>query len=75
MLNKMENPFEDLEGKYHALVNAEGQYSLWPTFVAVPDGWKVAMDSKSREECIAFINETWTDMRPNSLAAAMDGSY
>ncbi|MFJ4806017.1 MbtH family protein [Streptomyces murinus] len=70
----MANPFENPDGRYHALVNDEGQYSLWPTFAAVPDGWTAALEDKSREECLAFIEETWTDMRPKSLVLAMGGS-
>ena len=27
------NPFEDEDGRYYALINDEGQYSLWPVFV------------------------------------------
>ena len=33
----MTNPFEDEnEQPYHVLINNEGQYSLWPSFVEVP---------------------------------------
>jgi MbtH protein len=67
----MTNPFEDEDGTYHALVNDEGQYSLWPTFVEVPDGWTIAHEAGTRAECLAFIEENWTDMRPKSLVEAM----
>lgn len=68
----MTNPFEDPEGRYLALINAEGQYSLWPAFVAVPDGWGVAHPEDSRDACLAHIERHWTDMRPRSLAEAME---
>lgn len=70
----MTNPFEDPDGRYYALVNDEGQYSLWPTFVDVPAGWRIVHGEADRDECLAYINENWTDMRPLSLVAAMDGN-
>ena len=70
----MSNPFEDKDGVYLALVNGEGQYSLWPAFIDVPDGWTVAHPKDSRDACLDFINRTWTDMRPKSLVEAMDAS-
>jgi MbtH protein len=61
------NPFENDEATYLVLVNHEGQYSLWPTFAEVPAGWTVAKSEDSRQACLDYINETWTDMRPKSL--------
>ncbi len=40
----MTNPFEDENGSYHVLVNDEGQHSLWPSFIAVPNGWTIALE-------------------------------
>jgi MbtH protein len=65
------NPFEDESATYHVLVNDEGQHSLWPEFVDVPAGWQVVLRSASRPECIDYVNEHWTDMRPKSLIDAM----
>ena len=70
----MSNPFEDKDGSYFALVNDEGQYSLWSAFIDVPAGWTVAHPKDSREACLDFINQTWTDMRPKSLIQAMNES-
>ncbi|GAA0927626.1 MULTISPECIES: MbtH family protein [Streptomyces violaceusniger group] len=69
----MTNPFEDADGTYLVLVNDEGQYSLWPSFAEVPAGWQVKVQETDRQTCMDYINEHWTDMRPNSLIAAMDG--
>ncbi|MFI5763595.1 MbtH family protein [Streptomyces sp. NPDC051563] len=69
----MTNPFENPDGQYSALVNDEGQYSLWPSFAPVPEGWSIARGPAPREECLEFIGETWTDMRPASLVRAMAG--
>lgn len=70
----MSNPFEDNDGEFLALVNGEGQYSLWPAFIDVPAGWTIAHPRDSREACLDFINRTWTDLRPKSLIEAMDGN-
>lgn len=70
----MTNPFEDVDGKYHVLVNDEGQHSLWPTFAAVPDGWTVAYRDGTLEACTQYVDENWTDMRPTSLVEAMKTS-
>lgn len=67
------NPFEDPEGTYLVLVNDEGQHSLWPTFVEVPAGWNVALAESDREAALKFVEDNWTDMRPKSLVAAMEG--
>lgn len=68
----MTNPFDDPDGRFYVLVNDEGQYSLWPTFADVPAGWTVAFGEDGREACLAYVEENWTDMRPRSLARAMD---
>ncbi|WP_329570513.1 MbtH family protein [Kitasatospora sp. NBC_01266] len=61
------NPFDDPEASYVVLVNEEGQFSLWPEFAGIPDGWRIARPAAARTTCIEFINENWTDMRPASL--------
>jgi MbtH protein len=68
----MTNPFEDPDGTYVVLVNDEGQHSIWPSFVDVPAGWTVAHGEDSRNACLDFVNENWTDMRPASLIRSMD---
>ena len=67
----MANPFEDENGTYHVLINDEGQYSLWPSFKAVPAGWTIAHEAGSRAACLQYINQHWTDMRPRSLVERM----
>jgi MbtH protein len=69
----MTNPFEDENSEYLVLVNDEGQYSLWPTFIDVPAGWRSVRPADSRQNCLDHIEENWTDMRPLSLVAKMDG--
>jgi MbtH protein len=67
----MSNPFDDAEAFFHVLVNEEGQHSLWPVPVPVPDGWSVVLRDRPRGECVAYVDAEWTDMRPRSLIEAM----
>jgi MbtH protein len=68
----MTNPFEDPDGTYLVLVNAENQHSLWPEFADVPAGWTAAFGPASRQSCLDHVEANWTDMRPKSLADTMD---
>jgi MbtH protein len=70
----MINPFDDEDGEFLVLINDEEQYSLWPSFHVIPDGWTATGPSGSRAKCLAWIDEQWTDMRPKSLRDVMDGS-
>jgi len=53
-----------------AVVNDEGQYSVWWSDRELPAGWRAAGHRGTREECLAWIGEVWTDMRPMSLRSA-----
>ena len=68
----MTNPLDDEDGEFCVLVNEEGQYSLWPTFKDVPAGWTPVGPRGRRKECLDYIDETWTDMRPRSLVEQMN---
>ena len=70
----MTNPFEDENGTYVVLINDEGQYSLWPDFIDVPPGWTTVYGAASRQSCLDYINQNWTDMRPRSLINMMNAS-
>lgn len=52
------------------VVNGEEQYSIWPAGRALPAGWRPVGFVGTREECLAHIETTWTDMRPKSLRDA-----
>ncbi|WP_106400978.1 MbtH family protein [Actinocorallia populi] len=65
----MSNPFDDAEGVFLVLVNAEGQHSLWPSFAEAPSGWTAVHGPAPRAECVAHVEANWTDLRPRSLAA------
>jgi MbtH protein len=68
----MANPFDDETALFLVLVNDEGQYSLWPQFKDVPAGWKAVGPRGARKECLEWIDQNWTDMRPLSLVRQMD---
>ncbi|MFF2848883.1 MbtH family protein [Streptomyces sp. NPDC058001] len=58
---------------YQVVVNHEEQYSIWPVQREVPDGWRLVGKTGPKAECLEYINEVWTDMRPLSLRERMDG--
>jgi MbtH protein len=68
----MTNPFEDENGTYIVLTNDEGQHSLWPDFIDVPAGWMKVHGPASRQSCLEYVNQNWTDMRPKSLISSMN---
>ena len=51
---------------YKVVVNHEEQYSIWLADHEIPAGWKPVRFEGSKAECIAYIEEVWTDMRPLS---------
>lgn len=55
---------------YKVLVNAEGQYSIWPETKSTPPGWQPAGPTGTKEEVSQWIRENWTDMRPTRLRNA-----
>jgi MbtH protein len=60
------NPFDDPDGTFSVLVNDEEQHSLWPSHLAVPEGWRVVHPDSTRRDCLDYIEEHWTDLRPLS---------
>ncbi len=57
---------------YKVVVNHEEQYSIWPADRENALGWNDAGKSGTRDECLAYIKEVWTDMRPLSLRQKME---
>ena len=57
---------------YKVVVNHEEQYSIWPVDRENPLGWSDVGRSGTKAECLAYIEEVWTDMRPLSLRKKMD---
>jgi uncharacterized protein YbdZ (MbtH family) len=57
---------------YKVVVNHEEQYSIWPTYKEIPSGWNDAGKSGAKAECLSYIKEIWSDMRPLSLRKKME---
>jgi MbtH protein len=57
---------------YQVVVNHEEQYSIWPADRELPLGWRAAGKSGPKDECLTYIKEVWTDMRPLSLRKKME---
>ena len=59
---------------YNVVMNHEEQYSIWPVDKDMPLGWKEVGKSGLKQECLDYIKEVWTDMRPKSLRDKMDAA-
>jgi MbtH protein len=67
-------PMDKEEDKtiYKVVVNHEEQYSIWPADRENPLGWKDVGKNGLKPECLSYIKEVWTDMRPLSLRKRME---
>lgn len=59
---------------FKVVMNQEEQYSIWFAEMENPRGWKNAGKQGTRDECLTYIKEVWTDMRPLSLRKNMAAS-
>jgi MbtH protein len=57
---------------YKVVVNHEEQYSIWPADRENPLGWRDVSKRGAKTECLAYIKEVWTDMRPLSLRKKLE---
>ncbi|MDO9103964.1 MAG: MbtH family NRPS accessory protein [Methylovulum sp.] len=57
---------------FQVVVNHEEQYSIWPDYKPVPNGWRTVGKSGVKNDCLEYIEQVWTDMRPLSLRQFMD---
>jgi MbtH protein len=58
---------------YKVVINGEEMYSIWPADRENPLGWNDVGKSGTKQECLDYIKEVWTDMRPLSLRNKMEG--
>lgn len=56
---------------YKVVANHEEQYSIWFADRQPPLGWREVGKQGLKSECLAYIKEIWTDMRPLSLRKQM----
>jgi MbtH protein len=59
--------FDNESIDFLVVVNDEEQYSIWPAHRDLPNGWQAVGEARSREDCLNYIEEVWTDMRPKSV--------
>ncbi len=57
---------------YRVVINSEEMYSIWPADREIPLGWTDAGKAGPRQECLDYIEEVWTDMRPLSLRRKLE---
>ena len=63
---------DDGNRAFTVVVNAEEQYSIWPEGREIPAGWRSTGRSGPKSECLAYITQVWSDMRPLSLRQRSD---
>ena len=65
-------PIDDEDTRtYKVVINHEEQYSIWLSDKPVPRGWREVGKEAPKAECLAYIDQVWTDMRPLSLRKSM----
>lgn len=62
------------DAEFTVVVNHEEQYSIWPSYKELPAGWRAVGVQGKKAECLDYIEQTWTDMRPLSLRKAMENA-
>ena len=70
----MSDSEQDDDRAYKVVLNHEEQYSIWPIDRDNPPGWRDGGKLGTKAECLAYIEEVWTDMRPLSLRKAIDAA-
>lgn len=53
--------------EWRVLVNNKKQYSIWPLDKAIPSEWNVDGMVGTKESCLDYISNQWTDMKPSEL--------
>ncbi|MFI0908660.1 MbtH family protein [Streptomyces sioyaensis] len=53
--------------EYSVVRNGEGQYSIWFADREVPIGWFEVGRRGRKADCLAYIEDEWSDMRPSSV--------
>jgi len=56
-----------MNATYDVVVNDQDQYSIWPATKSMPLGWHTKGFSGTKTQCLEYIRESWTDIRPKSI--------
>jgi MbtH protein len=52
---------------YRVLINLDEQYGILPARLGVPDGWEETGIEGTVDQCKAWVEDNWRDMRPLGL--------
>lgn len=63
--------FDREDTVFNVVINHEEQYSIWPDYKEIPAGWRAVGKKGLKPECLEYIEQVWTDMRPLSLRRFM----
>jgi MbtH protein len=66
------NLFEDRDGIFVVMVNSECEYSLWPDFIDVPEGWTRVFGPDVRDACLDYVEANWLEMRLRGVIDALE---
>jgi len=58
--------------EYLVVINHEEQYSIWPVGRPLKAGWRALSKKGTKEDCMKFIEEVWTDMRSTDRSRLKD---
>ncbi|HEX8212542.1 MAG TPA: MbtH family NRPS accessory protein [Longimicrobium sp.] len=70
----MSDADRDDQTVYTVVLNHEEQYSIWPAGREIPNGWSEAGKTGTKAECLEYVDQVWTDMRPLSLRKQMEAT-
>lgn len=62
------NPFDNAQGHFYILQNAQQQFSLWPQQCALPEGWRVIGEPQPLKACNAWLTAQWQTLTPAHYA-------
>lgn len=57
---------------YKVVINHQEQFSIWPANQENPKGWQDGGKVGRKAECLAYIQDRWTGMRPLHLRKRME---
>ncbi|MER6362732.1 MbtH family NRPS accessory protein [Kitasatospora sp. NPDC001527] len=62
------NPFEDGEGDWLVVLNADGHHALWRPFLGLPEGWRTVHRGPDRDGALDYV-ERHASTLPGTPAA------
>jgi phthiocerol/phenolphthiocerol synthesis type-I polyketide synthase D len=48
---------------FRVLKNQRGRHALWPAHKPTPPGWIEVLGSSTREDCLAYVRRSWTNLQ------------